>query len=223
MEKCFSMKIEDYEIVLPKNNVSFSNGFGIVNAFFNIVEDGEEYNVPLIGVVNQDFETVLDLIPKNRIKNISIMKDSLIFSVQDIYDDSQTFILKREKDELERFACPFVDFLALTDSVIKAVMIVSGTPVELLFNVVTNEQISLLFHKIGPFSYDVKRGDLIAKATYYLPYNDEDNNQIVTYINIKGEVVAPYLDVDQDRMYDSAMDIADIIRSVADDMKKHSR
>ncbi len=223
MKKCFLMEIEGYELILPKDSVKFKGDIGLVNAYYNFVYEGHEFNVPLVGAVNRKYETILGLVPRERIKNISVLENCLIFSVYNENDVACTFLFKKENDELNQYLCPFLNFEVINDRLIKAKMINDDEELELLFDVVSNEQISAFYHRIGSFYVDQERGDMVAIATYILPYENERYNQIETLINLNGEVVAPYLDVDQHKVYDQNLNFDDIIHFIADDMKKRGR
>ncbi|MBE6154658.1 MAG: hypothetical protein E7163_03710 [Firmicutes bacterium] len=70
MNNCFKTIFEGYEILLPKNNVKFKNGSGIVNAYFKMKYDNLIVDEPLIGIVDEDYNFIIDLFPKRFIRSI---------------------------------------------------------------------------------------------------------------------------------------------------------
>ena len=61
MEKYFYANYMDQRIMIPKCNVDFENGFGKVGAFVYLYSiDGDLLMMPILGVVDKNFNVVLD-------------------------------------------------------------------------------------------------------------------------------------------------------------------
>ena len=224
MDHYFTMYFNGYEIMMPKKDVEFRHGYGIVRPFLDITINGIRYYEPLIGVVNQDFKPVLSLVLKAQVDKLDIVQDGVLFKVMDSLDDTfHIYILKEEDSHLVEYKLTAQDYTYINDSIIKLQLVTDDTWVEVLYNVVTREVISPAFNAIDDFHFSAGKNAFVAFAAYFLPYDEHHFNKLVTQIDLKGNVITPYYDVDQNKFYEQNQDIGDIIDCVVQDMKEHRR
>ena len=225
MKNCFSMTFNGLEFLFPKRTISFTHGFGIVKGLYeDVIEDECYIKEPLIGVVDQNFKPVISLFPERMLGKIEFLNDKVIFIQlkeslkEEGYQVYQINYLNGEPDVL---VLPGLDFFPISSNIVKIKSkSESGMGMlESLYDVSKAKFVSDQFHFIDSFHYDEERKEMVAEVTYFLPYDENRANQIITHINLKGEVISSYFDVDQDKYYASDLDLEDIFSSIMDDMK----
>ena len=92
-----------------------------------------------------------------------------------------------------------------------------------LYNVQEGKVVTPAFHYISSFEYNDDLKDVVAIAVYILFYDDEHYNQIITCINLKGEILMPYLDYDHNFYFDQSMSLEEVIAVVKENMQGNSR
>ena len=225
MEQCFSLYFNNTEILLPKKDITFIGDLGLVKVYFNSMVANFFYNDYLVGVIDKNFNEVVPLFSVGRLGRIEIFDNGVLLCInkgitKDLY---RIYQIEKVNDKVVWNSLPFLYFASVSSNVFKIQMDIEGNIVEALYDASKKELISKFFHSIDSFVYNENLKEIVAEASYYLPYNEEQFNQIKTYINVKGEVVAPYLDCNQNKIYDANMDFREIIMAVAQDMKGKSR
>ena len=225
MKQCFSIYFNGMEILLPKKDIQFIGDLGLVKVCYNGLIDEYFYCDYLVGVVDRNFDEVVPLFPVSRLGRMEIFDGGVLLCInigitEDLY---QVYQIEKVNEKIVWNFLTFLYFVPVSNNVFKVQMDVDGNIEEALYDASKKRLISNCFHFIDSFIYDEKLKEKVAEASYYLPYNEEQFNQIKTYINLKGEVVAPYLDCDQNKIYDSNMDFREIVMAIAQDMKGKSR
>ena len=225
MENCFSMSFNELEFLFPKKDISFRHGFGIVYGLYeDVIQDEYYIKEPLIGVVDQNFKPVISLFPKRLLGKIEFFDEGIILlQLKESLDDEkyQVYQLNFLGEKQKVFSLPFLDFFPVSENIVKVRSeSESGLGMlESLYDISKGEIISDQFHFIDSFRYNKTSNEMEAEAFYFLPYDAFKTNQIITHINLKGEVVSSYFDVDQDKYYSSDLDLKDILSNITNDMK----
>lgn len=225
MKQCFSIYFNSTEIILPKKEVKFIGNLGLVKVYYDDLIGEDFYCDYLVGVVDVNFNEFIPLFPVSQLGRIEIFDSGVLLCInkgitKDLY---QVYQIEKTCDNVVWNSLPFLNFISVSKNIVKVQIDIGGDIVEALYDVSKKELISKYFHFIDSFIYNENLHEIVAEASYYLPYNEEQYNQIKTYINLKGEVVAPYLDCDQNKFYNSNMDFREIVMAVAQDMKGKSR
>lgn len=222
MKNCFSMKFLGQEIILPKKDVQFHGDFGYAYAYFDL-ED--YYNGSLIGVVDHDFQEIIPLFPIEQLGKIQLFEHSILLLVnKGIYEECyKMYQVEKKEHGIVWMPLPFLDFEAVNENISKAFIEQDETAGFILYDVTKKNAISNLFHFIDSFAYNKDFNQVVAEAGYYVPYNENAFNKIKTYISLDGKVVAPYLDCDQNRIYDSNCDFQEMILDVMKNMGGYGR
>ena len=224
MGNYFSMSFNGLEFLFPKKTISFTNGFGVVKGLYEDVIEEEYYiRESLIGVVDQNFKTVISLFPERILGKIEILDGGVILiQLKESLEEIRVYQVNYLKGEGEVLVLPCVDFFSISSDIVKVKSkSESGFGMlESLYDVSKGEFISDQFHFIDSFHYDEERKQMVAQTIYFLPYDENRFNSVITYINLNGEVISPYLDVDQNKYYPLDLDLKDIFSSIVDDMNK---
>ena len=225
MKQCFSIYFNGMEILLPKKDIQFIGDLGLVKVCYDGLIEDCFYCDYLVGVVDRNFDEVIPLFPVSQLGRMEIFDGGVLLCInkgitEDLY---RVYQIEKVNEKVVRTSLPFLYFVPVSNNVFKVQMDVDGNIEEALYDASKKEIISSCFHFIDSFIYNENLKEKVAEASYFLPYNEEQFNQIKTYINLKGEIVAPYLDCDQNKIYDSNMDIQEIVMAVAQDMKGKSR
>lgn len=223
MKQSFSMKYLGYEILLAKKDVTFKNGLGIVHAeFLCDTTDGHWYKLPLIGIVDQEFKTIVPLFDSSLLMNLALFDGQVFLRMKNPVNE-QTFIsyqMERQEDgSWIQASVPFDDFTQVNDSILK-VRIRNNV---FLYDAFNNQIISQTFHFIGSFSYRDDLKETAAPADYFFPYDEDHFNQLETYINLEGKIIAPYFDCDNQKYYDQGVDLEEMAMDVIHNMESRKR
>lgn len=224
MDKCFKINYNGCEIIMPKSGVNFYRGLGFINPIYSYKIDDELKFISLAGLVNEDYELVIDLVPLDYLNKLSIFdKHNIFVDYNDEFRGRMLCHVEICENEDIWYRLAFQDFEYIDEDLCRVILDFNGLRKEALYSVKEKDIISSLFDYIDAFGYNEEYGQVVALAYYILP--DENNNfiQINTYINKKGEIIAPYFDVLHKKYYDKDMDISEIFRLVREDMSSLTR
>lgn len=224
MNQSFSMNYLGYDIILAKRDVTFRNGLGIVQATFtpDALEEGYYYRLPLIGIVDQEFKTIVPLFAANLLMNLALLDGQIFLRMKNPVntDLSCAYQIERQKDGTWlQASVPFDDFTHIDGSILK-VKVENNV---FLYDALQNQILSPTFHFIGNFTYVDHLGEIAAPADYFFPYDEDHFNQLETYINLQGQIVAPYFDYDAQKYYDPAIDLEEMTNDVIHNMESRKR
>lgn len=214
MNHSFVMTFQDLDFVLRKKDVDFSHGLGIVKAKLVGILEGELVCEDLIGVVNSSYEPVLKLVPASYIFKLSVIDEENV--VLSTYDFEVYHIHVDRNKDIRTYLLPGFDFSFMGDKILK----LKNGNLEVLFSLEKEEKITNYFHHIASFLYQEKYDMELAEASLFLPIDEENFEQIITYINKEGKVVAPYYLVRQGIYCDASMDIKEVISMVRPNYKR---
>ena len=207
MNHSFIMTYHGLEFVLRKEDVDFSHGLGIVKAELVTDFEGSLVSEPLIGVVTIDFAPVLELVPTSYLYKFSVIDEAnVVFNTYDF----ELYHITVKKGNIKTSLLPGFDFVYMGNRLLK---LKDGVK-ESLFSLDIEREITGDFSHISAFSYRKELGLELAEASVFLPIGEDNFEQIVTYLNKEGKVVAPYYAVRQDFYYDASMDIKEVISIV---------
>lgn len=222
MKNCFSMNFLGHEIILSKNNIQFIEDFGLVQAFFDVNEDYKGY---LVGVVDHNFQEVVPLFPVTQLGKIEVFNYSILLSVDKgiTQERYQMYQIEKRGENIVWIPLPFLDFVSINGDLAKIQIEQDGVIGEVLYNVSDKRIVSDFFHFIDVFNYNKYFDLVVAEAGYYLFLDENNFNEIKTYIDLKGKVVGPYLDCKQNKLYDSHGDFQEMIESIVEDMREDKK
>lgn len=219
MKNCFTMDFLEQTILLRKQDVNFENGLGLVK--IPCIIDGPYYQDLLFGVVDADYRPVISLFPYQQLEKISVLDaNNIILKVQENYASNIYHVAINENEEVIWYYIPCADYRNIDNQLIR---IKNYSEMYSIYDVYKKQAILPYFHYISDFEYDEEREELLALVVFLIPYDEEHFNQILTYINIKGEIVAPYHNTDQDIYYDQSMSLDEVVAIALDEMKGNKR
>lgn len=217
-KKSFKMNFMNQEMILSKLNVEFHHDLGIVSAYSLL--DGDYNSLPLFGIVNKNFKEIIPLFPYQQLEKFSILdKENIILMVKENYASNLYHIIIKDGN-ISWYYLPYHDYRNINDYLLE---LVDFRQMHSLYDVRERKVITPSFHYISSFEYDDNYEDVVAQAIYILFYDEEHYNQIVTYINLKGEILMPYLDYDHDFYFDQSMSLEEVIAIVKENMRGNSR
>jgi len=215
MDNCFSCYFGDYEIIIPKNNIEFNNGYGIVNAVFNGEDENHVYNEPLVGIVDSNYKLVFGLMPCFIAHKIKIFANGIILIK---YNEELSMVNKNynvysctvnDEGYLQTdISLDAEDFDVVDENVVILKFLISNNMVMVLYNVLERTILTPYYTYIGDFIYNKSFGEEVAEAI--LTIWDDNFNVLLTlkcYINKLGNVVSPYINTITNTIYDGYLDI----------------
>ena len=216
MANVFEMSMGEYTFVLPKSDVKFKYGYGVVNAILNVSDEGGE-DYKLVGVVDKHFNTIIPLSPADEITKISIMpNNNIIFMVEmnndpnDIMNNEIYHIKVQENESDNVYACiKACDYIQIDDNLIKICKFGEDEYIERLYSVNDNKFIGPEFSYISNFNHNKEQS---AVATKILGYEDEGTNVLTCNINKKGQVISKIVDKDFGVSYDKSSNIDECVK-----------
>lgn len=218
MKQSFTMHFLGQELVLPKNIVNFEYGLGIVNT---CCLQEPFYCRKLFGIVDKNFNIIVPLILYDIVDKFTFINSNAI--ILKLSTVPHNILYVEILDETFKYhLLPFLDFEVIDNELLK-VTNSFFTEMYAFYNINKNELVTPYFHYISDFCYDENKKDIYALAVYLVYYDEEKYNQVITYINSKGEIVSPYLDCYQGKEYDQSMSLDAVLSLVREDMKGYIR
>lgn len=207
-KECFTIKYYDMEFVLPKSSISFKNGYGCVKAYLATF-DGI---IDLKGIVNKEFETVLDLSLKSAIPKIDFFPQDKALAVMFDGRKYNTFLCQIS----DRFNiiedAGAVDYKVVDDTKVMLAFLENKRYIFRLYDVCKGEFLGNYFHTFGEFSYNDEIGMLVTWVSLII--NDETNRSLMWVMSQDGEVLSPFVDSETKEIYNSNMSISEIINII---------
>lgn len=225
MKQCFSTYFNGYEIVLSKKDVIFNHGYGIVKALY--VEDTEMYYIEesLVGIVDENFNFVVDLFPEYLAPKIEIFPNGVIVKhkeSEDIETQDYKVYFVPKTDFSIRYDLVAVDFQVVDENLIILKSLVNDYLLMALYNVTREELLTPYYTFIGEFKQDDMHKEMVAQAYIELG-NDDYHNKICFYINKSGVVVSDYFNVQTNEIYDKSLYVMDVVNLVLDKINRKVR
>lgn len=201
-DNMFQINFKGKSINIPKENAHFQNGYAVIEK--TIVSEAKEYdlwypyNLKLMGVVDENYDTVVDF--KGWNQDIQIFPEGNIIVKVSISggDGEQSYIRYENRhykingkqtkivDKLD-----FSEYERINNTTIKVKIRNYHEYFDVLYDVVDGKFISEKFTSIGNFEKQNEEIQLkLAKAIMRLPYNDGTRNvcEIVCYIDESGTI-----------------------------------
>ncbi len=219
MEQCFSIYFLGQEIVLPKDIVYFIGDYGIIKTVW--LNEDEDYKKVLFGIVDKNYKTIVPLIFYDILDKFSFLQDNRIILKLNSTPDRLYLIEVLENKHIFNIL-PYVDYELVDNRLVKVKNILFDD-VYALYDTSENRMITSYFHHISDFYYDESKNTVCALVVYFVPYNDGQYNQIITYIDFNGNVIEPYLDVDNEIQFDMSMKLSEVVALVQQNMDGYIR
>lgn len=198
MEKYFYANYMDQRIMIPKRNVDFENGFGKVGAFVYLYSiDGDLLMMPILGVVDKNFNVVLDYKFASFYSNINFLPGGSILYVIDVNEDfyahNYNVALRKPNGEVKYLDAS--DYKIVDDELIVLECEVGGRKRYCLSNVAMEETADNLYDYIGDFVYKEEFGCEVAEVGIFVAEgSDSVNFEVLTFfINKNDEQVSSYV------------------------------
>jgi hypothetical protein len=230
MNQSFSVFYSGMEFILPKSSVSFHGEYGLVSIYVPITQDEQEYQVLFTGVVNPNFEIIIEFVPAYEVPKIDFFPNGkVVFQYNHVLEDGTHVFnvysgcihnkhLKVEDDLQAK------DYTVISEKVIKLNAIMSdGVAVSTLYDIEEKIPLTPYYHYIGEFTYNEKYQEEIAEADIFIIDKANVEHRLMFYINHKGEIVSSYEDVNNNKIYDQSIDLSTIIDMVYSDVDNLSR
>lgn len=208
MNQSFKMDFQGLEFVLRKNDVDFSRGLGVIKATFNVVCDGDVVNEELIGVVDKNYETVLELTPLSYIRKLCVIDEANV--VFNTYDFELFHTVVTPEGNIYTYLIEGFDFVYLGADILR----ISDGKVKSLFNIKTNTFISSDFSYIGDFEYQEEYQEKLAEAWLFIDIDGSNYEQVITYLDEEGQVATSYYAVNSNMFFDKSMATSEVIELV---------
>lgn len=204
MKNCVTLKFNGQEIIIPKSNIKFHNGYGIIEAFYYSIIDGEMFHIKGRAVVDKDYKVIIDFEPHNYLTKIEILPN-----------DSFIYIYKSDNDELVFYDATYSDgelrvnvsgeandFWLISDSIVKLDVSCSDIKTYILYNVNSKEIITDAIHYVGEFSYREEYHTEVAQVCYYIYDDDYNIIEIISYfIDTLGNILSDYSLINSKQSY----------------------
>ena len=219
MKKSFSLTFHDCEIVLSKDKVHFQHGLGAVFPCYNLFKNKVYYNQQLFGLVDQSYREVVPLMLYDELKKISILDHHVLMLLDQEFIHVEQYDI--DDDNIFSYYLNFCDYENMNNDVIKVWD--AKTKMVSLYDINKKELLIPYFHRLDDFYYDPDREELVAMAYYFLFYDEERFDVILTSVNLKGEIIAPYYDFEHQLFFDQSMSLNEVSAIVSQDTKGQSR
>lgn len=209
-ELCFS----NQRIVLPKRDITFTNGLGIVNAYGCFIFNGRTIDIPLIGVVDTSFSPILELIPKELVVKLNIIQNGFICIIKEnseyVNSDTVVYHYSVQDGVVDFYQLDASSYEVLNSTTLKLVLKESTKYLYGLYNTSTKIATSY-FDKLGPFTYNALKGVKVAEATAFI--NDGENilNSVTCLLDEYGNTVSSYKEANTGREFEASMELIDIM------------
>jgi len=220
MNNCFKTIFEGYELLLPKNSVIFKNGAGIVNAYFKMEYDNLIIDEPLIGIVDENYNFIIDMFPKRFIRNINLFPNDIIIQYTEKLTDNDVYVFLIPKDDLKtRYNLLANDYQVVDENLLILKSIDDEIPICTLFDINNKQLLTPYYNYIGEFK-TVKGYDENVAIAYFYIRNEykEIISKIEFYINKKGKVVSVYRNTMTNDTYDNSLDFEHVLELVKSDI-----
>lgn len=212
----FEIDFMEQKIIIPKANVNFEHGLGVVGALVYLYNaDGELFTAPILGVVDEDFNIILDynffvIYPK-----IRIFSEGKVLYVTDINENfnhpNYTIILKNKLGNIHYLDAS--NFREIDEELVLLEFDFNGRKRYNLFNVREERESSNIYDYVGEFSFKEEFGCEVAEVGYFVGDDEAKDFDVITfYINKNEEIVSAYSYRNQ--VFDKNMSLEDILESV---------
>ena len=213
MNQYFIMDFMNQEMLLPKTMVKFDHGLGIVNTIF--LQDGDYYHTQLFGIVNKHYQPIIPLFPYVQLKKISILNENNIILILEEDGFFNLYHITIENKKVIWNYLFYLDYVNINNEVLH---LVDNQNRHVLYRVKDRKIIYPSFNYLSEFQYDEEIKDTVAVAVYLTLHH-----QILSYINLDGQVVAPYLDNEHNIYYDASMSFDEVLEIVTEDERGNER
>lgn len=231
MSQCFSAYYSDFEIILPKDRVKFKNGLGVVNVYFNLEYNGVQYEQPLIGIVDYNYNFVMDLVPLFVVPKIDILSNNVIMKYNTLCD--------KDNFNYEVYSCKVNsynrlqvdinlgvnDFDVIDDNLILLKSIMDDCfSIVALYDVCTMELLTPFYSYIGNFKFNSQYNEEVANANYCVRDENYDILFIISFlINKNGKVVSSYVNSNTNDIYSNDLSIDEVVNIILETNYNYSR
>ncbi len=195
MKNCFTLQVEDETLVLKKDDVAFFNGYGVFSAELGSYEDGEHITyLPVLGVVNQEYDLVLPLIPTESVLKINIFKEgNILLSLMDKNQEIRVLHATFDNATSTVLVLDASDYYPFNDDYVQLEKRFGNWQYYALYDVVQKKRVSEYFNVISNFGYNSMLGQEAALANYYITDNEGNIKDIIAcFINIKGQIITNF-------------------------------
>ncbi len=209
-DNLFSLYFNNQEIILPKKDVKFKNGLGIIEAYGCINISDINIDIPLIGVVDTSFSLVFPLLPKELVVKLDILENGLVCIIKERgeYINSDTVVYHYAGDD--SYELDASSYEVINPKTIKLVLRENGKYLFGLYNVTTNIA-TPYFDKLGPFTANQGNQTRVAVATAFIYDGDTIINSISCTLDEYGNVVSNYKEANNGEEFAASMELIDIV------------
>ena len=214
VKECFSVYYGTYEIILPKSSVEFKYGKGIVKAVINFEYDNQIYSKDLIGVIDEDYNVIINLVPLAIMPKIEFFANDLcVIKYSETMDENNleyNVFSCVVSDGFLRTKCSLEahDFEVLDENLVMLKSYLNDNLIVALYNPIQEDLITPYYSYISDFKYNSVYNENVARTL--LNVTDEYNNPLVSiesFININ----------------DSSLDINDVVTMAIEDVIGYNR
>ena len=229
MAKTFTINFFEYEFTIPKSNIVFHKGYGLVNAVYKTNANDED-EIKLIGLVDKHFNTVIPLCPDFELERISVFaNNNIIFMINMGDDEESEDVLNNEiyhmqiNEDGENFYALYkaIDYVVIDDDLVKFRFFTDIAYTEQLYSVREKKFIGQEYSRISNF--EIKGKSSTATAAMVLPYDKSGINLLTFKINKQGEIISDIKDKDFGIIYDKTSDLDECVNDTLKRMNANTK
>ncbi len=217
MPNCVTLNFNDVQIFVSKSSIKFSNGYGIVDAFYYSISDGVIFNIKGIGVVDKDYNVILDFSPHNYLIKLVVLPH-----------DNFIYLYNSDKDGLMFYDATYVeggfrinvkgnanDFEVLNDNVIKIDISNREVKSYALYNPVSKIFITDIIHYVGEFKFNSNYGVICGEVCYYVYDNNDNILEIISYvIDLEGNILSDFTLINSNESYTKEVTFEQVVKRI---------
>ena len=229
MSKTFNINFFEYEFTIPKSDITFNRGYGIVSAIFKTNANDED-EIKLTGLVDKHFNTVIPLCPIDELEKISVMpNNNIVFMINMGENEDDEDILNNEiyhmqiNENGENFYALYkaIDYVVIDDDLVKFRFFTDIAYTEQLYSVREKKFIGQEYSRISNF--EIKGKSSTATAAMVLPYDKSGINLLTFKINKQGEIISDIKDKDFGIIYDKTSDLDECVNDTLKRMNANTK
>ncbi len=193
----FIMNFNGLEILLPKKDVKFKDGYGLVKAYWTTPGEDNVTEVELVGIVNENYEVIMALYPSVLMPKLEILPNGNFVYLLNVDFPNEGYKVYQTDVNLQgqAFDLQNDDFEVIGGSVIKLRMNVDGIFMEALYDTGKKEFLTAYYNRIGEYTYNKELDTEVSLVNLNLYSQDGMVWDIIkTYINREGKIMQPFVD-----------------------------
>ncbi|MDE5540139.1 MAG: hypothetical protein K2J20_06620, partial [Bacilli bacterium] len=206
-ENLFSLGFMGQEIILPKRDIVFKNGLGLVQAYGYYNLGTAVISVPVVAIVNEQYLPIFKLTPRQIVPKIEMLDNGDIVGIvvgNNEYNNNKGTVYHFYVEDGNENILPLDadNYVVISQDVLKISTLIDGRLMYALYSVIAKSSITCYYDRIGVFNYDEAFGGIVAIATAFIWDEDKKINEVSCMIDEKGNVVSNYKELNSGLEFD---------------------